>query len=143
MESVSRSKPRYPSRALLGKPAIAQAIQEDIAARPPPHTTSSVDDHDRLLTKLFRDVWLRHGLAVSRVLHSPWITPAVWTCLQDRALARRCHTSTNNVEKQACLQGFVLAWRDPIYRWSRMRRFAIARGPAGPCRDVFAEANST
>ena len=56
-ESGSKFKARRPSRASLKIPAIKQAMEDDIAAMPPPRATWSVDEHDRLLTILFRTVW--------------------------------------------------------------------------------------
>ena len=55
------------TRASLLLLEVREAIEADIAAMPPHHPAWTVDDHNRLLTKLFRDVWFRHGLAASRV----------------------------------------------------------------------------
>ena len=61
----------YLSRDSLKLPEVQEAIQQELATFPPPHPKWSVDDHDRLLTKVFQVLWFKHGLASPRVPRNP------------------------------------------------------------------------
>ena len=124
LAKVPITKCRHPSRASLELPEVRQEIEASIATMPPPHPTWTVDEHDRLLTKLFRGVWFRHGITVPSVPHSPWTTSAVWTSLQEHAATRRCNATALREEAQVAISIFLLAWRYAIYRWSTMLPFA-------------------
>ena len=84
----------YPSRDSLKLPEVQEAIQQELATFLLPHPEWSVDEHKRLLTKVFQVLWFKHGLAAPRVPRSPWITADVWEILQQHAVARAAHAGT-------------------------------------------------
>ena len=114
--------------------------QSNIATMPPPHTAWSVDEHDRLLTQVFRNVWFKHGLAVPIVAHSTWITPAVWTSLQQHAAAPSGHAPTKKAVKQVGMRMFILAWRCSIHCWSPLLPFCQSADKACPSWTVHTKA---
>ena len=74
---------------------MCQAIQSDIHAMPAPHPLWSIEEHDRLLSKLFRVTWLRHCELPQRFPHSSWIMPVSWERCGDHADAKKQHIDNN------------------------------------------------
>ena len=107
---AARNRTAHPSRASLQIPAVQKGIADEIATFPPPQASWSVDDKDRLLTKLFRTLWFKHGIAAPSPLpppHSPWITAEVWDTVQQHAAALAAHSKT----LQTCLSRHTCAMR--------------------------------
>ena len=76
-------------RAELKSPQVRAALQQDIAAFSLPHSRMSVQEHDRLLSMLFRVMWVRHSGLPQTVPRTPCFTPAVWEQVYGHATMRR------------------------------------------------------
>ena len=70
---------------------------------PPPSPAWSIDEHDRLVAKLCRVTWAKHGLTPTRVPNKPWVSQEVWEALEAHVVVRRCHSDAKHGEVLARL----------------------------------------
>ena len=93
-----------PLRSALRLPQVQQALQQDIAALPLPHPRMSVHEHHRLVSKLFRRMWVRHSEIPRTVPRKSWVSPKVWQQLCGLAEVRnqsaRCKRQLAQVVKR-------------------------------------------
>ena len=55
-------------------PTVCKAIQHEIQTMPPPMPNWTIDEHDRLVSKMFRVAWCTHGLPPTLLPRKPWVT---------------------------------------------------------------------
>ena len=67
-ESAKTPKSMRPTRASLKLPDVCHATQSDIEQMPVPSPAWSIDAHDRMLAKMFRDVLSKRGLKPTRIM---------------------------------------------------------------------------
>ena len=66
-----------PSRTALKMPEVADAIRAECDAMPMACNQWTIDVHDQLLSKLYRQLLERHATVVPGLPRKPWVTEAV------------------------------------------------------------------
>ncbi|MFM7978318.1 MAG: hypothetical protein ACKPKO_03300, partial [Candidatus Fonsibacter sp.] len=70
-------------------PVVIAQIQDDFASLPPCNAPWTIDQHDMLLSKVFRQIWLRNAEKSQAIPSKPWITEEVWSALRQHAALRK------------------------------------------------------
>ena len=97
-------------RAVLRLPELREALQKDFAQYPVPHALMPVEEHDRLVSKLFRVIWVRHCGMPQRVPNESWVTTEVWAQLSTHANIRVEFAASRRLLAAAVKRSWFCAW---------------------------------
>ena len=119
-----------PSRTALKMPEVADAIRAECEAMPMACNQWTIDVHDQLLSKLYRQLLERHATVVPGLPRKPWVTEAVSKLLLAHAAARRSFRSALWSLRCARLRVSFVAWAVcPRSRPRALRPFPRRRCP--------------
>ena len=119
-----------PSRKALKLPEVVEAIRAECEAMPPACNQWTVDVHDQLLSKYFRQAFARYATAVPGLPRKPWVTAEVSKCLLAHAAARRMFRSSLRSLQLSRLRVQFVAWAVcPRSRPRALRPFPRRRCP--------------
>ena len=120
-------------RVALRLPEIRDALQKDFARYPVPHPSMPVEEHDRLVSKLFRAMRARHCGRPKRVPNGSWVTTEVWAQLCTRAHIRVAFTSSRKLLVVAVKKSCFCAWDALCGSEPRQAAAAVLRQIANTC----------
>ena len=120
-------------RVALRLPEIREALQKDFARYPVPHPSMPVEEHDRLVSKLFRAMRARHCGMPKRVPNGSWVTTEVWAQLCTHAHIRVAFTSSRKLLVVAVKKSCFCAWDALCGSEPRQAAAAVLRQIANTC----------
>ena len=99
-----------PSRKALRLPEVVDAIRAECDAMPPACSQWTIEVHDKLLAKFFRQLMVRHATGIPGLPRKPWVTTEVSKRLVAHAAARHMFRATLRELCLARLRVLVVAW---------------------------------
>ena len=118
---------------MRGALRLPEILQTDFPRYPVPHPSMPVEEHDRLVSKLFRAMRARHCGMPKRVPNGSWVTTEVWAQLCTHAHIRVAFTSSRKLLVVAVKKSCFCAWDALCGSEPRQAAAAVLRQIANTC----------